>query len=104
MVFQVCQQTSPTGTYRDPHSGVQTHTVHAIYPVSIPNGQVINNREAQLPLKHPVQATQVHRYKLLHIIRVVRNMELCYSVITNSLKESFIQEYLFITQRKKNFM
>jgi hypothetical protein len=62
MGLQVCQQTSPTGTYRDPHSGVQTNTVHAIYPVNIPNGQVINNREAQLPLKHLVQATQAHRY------------------------------------------
>jgi hypothetical protein len=73
MGLQVYQQTSLTGTYQDPHSGVQTHAVHVIYPVNIPNGQVINNNEAQLPLKHPVQATQVHRYKLLHTIVRYRN-------------------------------
>jgi hypothetical protein len=78
MGLQVCQQTSPTGTYQDPHSGVQTHAVHAIYPVNIQSGQVINN-EAQLPLKHPLQATQVHRYKLLHT--TVRNKKLQYLVI-----------------------
>jgi len=69
MGLQVYHQTSSTGTYPDPRSGVQTQTILPGYPENNPNGQAIKTKEAQLPHRHPAQATPVHRYKMFTYCR-----------------------------------
>ena len=44
---------------------MRTQTVRPAYPGNNPNGHAITTKEARLPLKHPAQVTQAHRYKML---------------------------------------